>query len=110
MIVLMLEKVPAGLRGELSRWMIEPRAGVFVGKLSAIVRDKLWDKAQRDARGGCGMLVYPAPTEQGFAVRTFGETSREIVDWEGLQLVRIHTKTRSPRPNLTGKEDICADE
>ena len=34
MIIMILENVPVGLRGELSRWLIEPRAGVFVGHVS----------------------------------------------------------------------------
>ncbi len=89
MVVLMLERVPASLRGEISRWMIEPRVGVFVGNLSAAVRDKLWEKAEKSAKGGAGTLVYNAKCEQGFSVRTFGDTSREPVNIEGLWLVRI---------------------
>lgn len=91
MVVLMLERVPASLRGEISRWMIEPKTGVFVGKLSAIVRDKLWEKAEHSASGGAGILIYSSKTEQGFNVRTFGDTSREIINAEDLWLVRIAT-------------------
>ncbi|MCX6344365.1 MAG: type I-E CRISPR-associated endoribonuclease Cas2e [Armatimonadetes bacterium] len=91
MVVLMLERAPAGLRGEISRWMIEPRTGVFVGNLSAMVRDKLWEKAQKSAKGGAGMLLYNCKTEQGFGVRTFGDISREPVNVEGLWLVRTAT-------------------
>jgi CRISPR-associated protein Cas2 len=43
MVVIILESVPVSLRGELTRWMLELRAGVFVGSLSAMVRDKLWE-------------------------------------------------------------------
>ncbi|MBI2843427.1 MAG: type I-E CRISPR-associated endoribonuclease Cas2 [Armatimonadetes bacterium] len=91
MVVLMLERVPASLRGEISRWMIEPRTGVFVGKLSGMVRDKLWEKAIKSARGGAGMLIYSSKTEQGFSIRTFGDISRETVNMEGLWLVRRAT-------------------
>jgi CRISPR-associated protein Cas2 len=92
MVVLMLERVPATLRGELSRWMIEPRTGVFVGRVSAMVRDKIWEMAEKGAKGGAGALVYAAPTEQGFAVQTFGDMSRTLVDIEGLTLVRVPHK------------------
>ena len=44
MVVLVLEKVPTSLRGELTRWMAEIQTGVFVGTMSALVRDLLWDK------------------------------------------------------------------
>ncbi len=105
MTVLILERVPATLRGELSRWMIEPRAGVFVGKVSALVRDRLWDKARLGAKSGAGMLLYSSPTEQGFLARSFGDTSRDLVDWEGLTLV--YTPKRSGKE--TGKEKGSTD-
>ncbi|NUQ71246.1 MAG: type I-E CRISPR-associated endoribonuclease Cas2 [Chthonomonadales bacterium] len=91
MVVLLLERVPSSLRGELSRWMIEPRAGVFVGKLSAMVRERLWRKALEGARGGAGALIYTAACEQGFLVETFGDSAREVVDIEGMLLVRIRS-------------------
>ena len=89
MIVLVLERVSPSLRGELTRWLLEPKAGVFVGTASAMVRDKLWERACKRANDGAGLLVYPADTEQGFAIRTCGATKRSIVDFDGLQLVRI---------------------
>lgn len=92
MIVLIVEKVPAGLRGELSRWLIEPQTNVFVGRVSAMVRDKLWEKVCEGVRGGAATLLYPALTEQGFAVRSFGETNRTLVDIEGVMLVLIPSK------------------
>lgn len=94
MVVLIMERVPASLRGELSRWMLEPRTGVFVGRISAMVRDKLWDKAVKGAKGGAGILLFSSQTEQGFAVRTFGDTNRVVMDWEGLLLVHVPQKKR----------------
>jgi CRISPR-associated protein Cas2 len=89
MVILILERVPAGLRGELSRWMLEPRSGVFVGNVSALVRDKLWEKVEKQARGGAALLVHTARTEQGFRVRSHGDPSRTPLDLEGLTLVRM---------------------
>ena len=79
--------------------MIEPRTGVFVGKLSATVRDMLWEKARKGVKGGAAMLVYSTPNEQGFTVRSHGDTSRTLVDMEGLMLVHIPKKSRG------GKEE-----
>lgn len=93
MIVLMMERVPTGLRGELSRWMIEPKTNVFVGRMSARVRDKLWETTCQKSKSGAALMVYPARTEQGFAIRTWGDTSRQIVDYEGLLLVLIPKST-----------------
>ncbi|MEN6519704.1 MAG: type I-E CRISPR-associated endoribonuclease Cas2e [Armatimonadota bacterium] len=95
MMVLILESVPSGLRGEISRWLIEPKAGVFVGKVSAMVRDKLWQKACEHSKGGGVTMIYSTNNEQGYTFRTFGETSRSIVDWEGLMLVRIDNNSSS---------------
>jgi len=88
MVVLIVENAPASLRGELSRWMIEPRAGVFVGTMSAMVRDKLWERVARAGIDGGATMLHSSNTEQGFAVRTFGSTSRQIVEIEGLVLVQ----------------------
>ncbi len=89
MTVIILERVPASLRGELTRWMLEPRTGVFVGRLPAIVRDKLWEGVCHHLRGGGAVLVQSADTEQGYTFRVWGEPRREIVDFEGIWMVRI---------------------
>jgi CRISPR-associated protein Cas2 len=94
MVVLITECATPGVRGELSRWMIEPRAGLFVGKMSATVRDKLWDLVCKRLKTGGAALLYSSPTEQGFVVRTHGERARELVDYEGLTLVRIPKSSR----------------
>jgi CRISPR-associated protein Cas2 len=89
MVVMVLERVSVSLRGELTRWLLETRAGVFVGSVSAEVRDRLWERACTKRGSGAGVLIYRAQTEQGFAVRVCGEPGREIVDFEGLTLVRL---------------------
>ncbi len=87
MIVLVLERVPGSLRGELTRWLVEVRAGVFVGKVSALVRDKLWEHTCAGMAGGAGTLIYPVDTEQGYSIRFWGSTSRMAIDFDGLFLI-----------------------
>lgn len=89
MVALLLDRASTGLRGELTRWMLEPRAGVFVGRMSGMVRDKLWEKVCKEVgkEAGC-LMVYSTNNEQGFAIRTYGQTVRLIEDFEGLVLVR----------------------
>jgi CRISPR-associated protein Cas2 len=89
MVVMILEKVRPSFRGELTRWLVQPKAGVFVGNLSGMVRDKLWERAERTCRDGSGILIHTSNTEQGFAVRTFGDPSRDMVDIEGIVLARM---------------------
>ena len=91
MVILICEKVPTGLRGELSRWMIEPKTGVFVGKMSAIVRDKLWLRVEQKLKGGAAILAYPSNTEQGFIIKSCGDTTRQLVDYDGLMIVKVPT-------------------
>jgi CRISPR-associated protein Cas2 len=62
---------------------------MFVGNVSAEVRDRLWGRACKVRGHGAGVLIHRAPTEQGFVVRVCGEPGREIVDFEGLMLVRV---------------------
>lgn len=88
MLVMIMENVPPSLRGELSRWMIEPRAGVFVGKISASVRDKLWEKALESKKLGSVIQIWNSNNEQGFSVRAAGVSSRRLVDVDGLTLVK----------------------
>lgn len=91
MVILILERASTSLRGELSRWLIEPRAGLFLGRVSALVRDRLWEKVSLEygVKGECaGMMVHAARNEQGFVIRSVGDPSREVRDWEGLTLIR----------------------
>jgi CRISPR-associated protein Cas2 len=89
MVIILLEKVPASLRGELSRWMIEPRTGVFVGKLSGMVRDRLWERICEGTKGGAGIMVHASDNEQGYSLRMQGIPSRTVVDFDGLSLIRL---------------------
>ncbi len=95
MIVIVLERTPPAVRGLLTRWMLELKAGVFVGTVSARVRDELWRAVTSSRRAGSCMLVHRAQTEQGFEIRVEGDPSRAVVDYDGLQLLR------RPPPNAS---------
>ena len=89
MVIMVLQSVPASARGELSRWLLEPHPGVFVGQVNALVRERLWLKCCQ-ARGVGGVLqIWSTNNEQGFKMRACGDLRREVVDCEGLQLVCI---------------------
>ena len=89
MVVLILENVPRRLSGELSRWFLEPKAGVLVGKVSAMVRDRVWEKACRQVGNGGCLMIHDTNTERGLRTLTCGQTSRSIEDFDGLALARI---------------------
>ena len=94
-----LTAVPPNLRHALTRWMIEPAAGVFVGTISVRVRDELWAQIRAAVADGCGLSVSSGPTEQGFTIRSCGTQRRELIDLDGLQLVA------HPRPLTTKTTD-----
>lgn len=88
MLVMILEKVPPSLRGELSRWMIEPKTGIFVGKVSAMVRERLWFKCTTSANSGGVTQIWSSNNEQGFEIRSYGGTSMCPVDFDGLTFIK----------------------
>lgn len=91
--------VKPGLRGELTRWMLEPQAGTFVGNPSARIRDRLWEKVCSEVREGSAVLVHTARTEQGFALRVHGDRTRIPVDHEGITLIKRRLeRKRKPTP------------
>lgn len=88
MVVLILERATKAIRGEVSRWMIEPRANVFVGRMTSTVREQIWEQVCHK-RVGAALIIYPAQNEQGFKIETNRDPTRQIVEIDGLQLVRI---------------------
>jgi CRISPR-associated protein Cas2 len=95
MVVIILESVPKSVRGELTRWLLELRAGVFAGNISAIVRDKLWEMLCTKLKGGNAVLLHSAANEQGFLIRTHGESNYQVRDFDGLQLITIKEKRKN---------------
>lgn len=87
MTVMIIERVKAALRGEISRWLLEPHPGVFVGHISAMVRERLWEKACKACGEGGVILIWTTNNEQRFDMRMFGSPGREVVDWEGVKLI-----------------------
>lgn len=87
MTVIVLTNCPAGLRGFLTRWLLEISAGVFIGNPSARIRDALWDEVRQYAGQGRALLAYTTNNEQGFTFRTH-DHNWHPVDHEGVTLIR----------------------
>lgn len=96
MLVLATTAVPDHLRGALSRWTIEVVPGIFVGTVSARVRDELWTSVSQVVGDGAAVLVHPAATEQGYAIRTAGTRRRAPMDFDGLTLMRMAAPSEAP--------------
>jgi CRISPR-associated protein Cas2 len=96
--VVVLTSCPPGLRGLLTRWLLEISAGVFIGNPSARVRDALWDEITHHAGTGRALMAHTTDNEQGFTFRTH-DHAWHPVDHEGLTLIKRPTTTpAAPAP------------
>ena len=86
MTVIVLIAAPDGLRGHLTRWLIEVAAGVYVGNPSARVRDRLWPTLTDRIGTGQAIMIEPANNEQGWNIRTAGHDRWYPIDYDGLIL------------------------
>lgn len=104
MTVIVLTAVPPALRGVLTRWLFEIAPGVFVGHVSARVRELLWSRIIEGLGRGRAILVHSARNEQHLDFRTFGH-DWEPVDFEGITLMlRPDAKRPGPRRAASGAE------
>lgn len=89
MLVVVTENVPPKLRGRLAIWLLEVRAGVYVGDVSRRTREMLWELLIGAHEEGSVVMAWAARTESGFEFQTLGVNRREPVDYDGLRLVRF---------------------
>ncbi len=95
-IVLISTNVPDHLRGYLSRFAVEIEAGVFVGKVSRAVADRLWERGvQATSEGRLTQIRSTSEVEQGFEIRVHGDDAPEVCEFDGIQLVTRRILARS---------------
>lgn len=87
MLAIVVENVPPRLRGRLAVWLLEVRAGVYVGKVSRRVREMIWEQVECSIEDGNAVMVWSTNTESGFDFLTLGANRRIPVEMEGVKLV-----------------------
>ena len=87
MLVIVLENAPPRLRGRLAVWLLEVRAGVYVGNYSRRVRDHIWEHVEDGIEDGNAVMVWRSKSEAGFEFKTLGTNRRMPADFDGVQLV-----------------------
>lgn len=92
MTVIVMDCAPESIRGELTRWFLELKPGVFVGKVNVRIRDLLWDRICSSGAARGTVMAYQMNTEQGFKMRLYGEPKRKVVDFDGIQLIQLCDK------------------
>lgn len=89
MVMVVTEAVPPRLRGRLAVWLLEVRAGVYVGSVSRRTREMIWEQIEALAEDGNVVMAWATNTESGFDFITYGENRREPIDFDGLRLVKF---------------------
>jgi CRISPR-associated protein Cas2 len=92
MTVISVTAIPDHVRGALTRWMLEATPQLFVGTVTARVRDELWEVVAATIEDGAAVLLHPAKNEQGFAIKCAGSRRRAIRDFDGLALIAFEPK------------------
>lgn len=87
MLVIVTENVPPRLRGRLGLYMVEVRAGVYIGNLGRRVREMLWRTVQDEVEDGNAVMAWSTNNESGFDFITFGVNRRVPLDLQGLKVV-----------------------
>lgn len=87
MVVVVLTDCPSKLRGDLSKWFFEINTGVYVGKVSARVRERIWERICENIKHGQATMVYSSSGEQKMEFHVHN-TSWKIVDYDGIKLMQ----------------------
>src|SRR3989338_8109105 len=86
-LTVVTENIPPRLRGRLAVWLIEVRAGVYIGDVSKRTREMIWEQLENGIEEGNAVMAWAANTESGYEFQTLGPNRREPVEWDGLRLV-----------------------
>lgn len=92
MVIVVTENVPPRLRGRLAVWLLEVRAGVYVGDVSRRVREMIWEHTDKMIGDGNVVMAWATNTESGFDFQTLGDNRRMPVEYDGLRLVSFLPK------------------
>ncbi|MBK8183719.1 MAG: type I-E CRISPR-associated endoribonuclease Cas2 [Candidatus Competibacteraceae bacterium] len=87
MLVIVLENAPPRLRGRLALWLLEVRAGVYLGDVTRRVREMIWKNIEVGLEDGNAVMAWSTNTESGFDFVTLGKNRRIPVEFDGLKLV-----------------------
>lgn len=93
MLVIAVTGAPPRLRGRLAVWLLEVRAGVYVGRYSKRTREMIWKQVTDLIGDGDAVMIWSAPTDIGFEVQTTGANRRRPVDFDGLILMAFDPKS-----------------
>ncbi len=90
--VVVTENVPPRLRGRLAIWLLEIRAGVYIGDVSRRTREMIWTQLEAGYEMGSAVMAWASSHESGYEFQTLGPNRRAPVEFDGLMLVAFHPR------------------
>ncbi len=106
MLVIVVENVPPRLRGRLAVWLLEIRAGVYIGKVSRRVREMIWDQVIEGLDDGNAVMAWNTNTEAGFDFMTLGKNRRIPKEMDGVKLISFLPEDRTEEVDVYDENDV----
>ena len=95
MIVIVLSTCPPSLRGDLTKWLFEVSTNLYVGRVGARIRERLWERVVSECGStGKATMVFTTNNEQGFDLKVHN-TDRTICDIDGFRMLLRPAKTKT---------------
>lgn len=92
MVIIHLTNCPIRLRGDITKWLAEINTGVYIGRVSARVRDELWERVCAYSGTGQATMIYSSNNEQGYSFRVHN-TDWQPMDYDGITLMKRPIET-----------------
>jgi len=102
MLVIVVENAPPRVRGRLAVWLLEVRAGVYVGKTSRRVREMIWSQVEKGIKDGNAVMAWSTNTESGVDFLTLGKNRRIPKEMDGIKLVSFMPEISGENSNKEG--------
>ena len=110
MLVIAVSNAPPRLRGRLAVWLLEVRAGVYIGNYSRRTREMIWRQVREEIEDGDAVIAWASTNDAGYDFDTWGLNRRTPSDLDGFKLVRFLPLDREqPRVSEAGlalQEDL----
>jgi CRISPR-associated protein Cas2 len=106
MLVIVVENAPPRLRGRLALWLLEIRAGVYVGKVSRRIREMIWQQIEAGIEDGNAVMAWATNKEAGFDFETLGANRRVPLELDGVKLVSFLPPQESSQSLGPGNETV----
>lgn len=88
MLVVVANDLPPAVRGRMKLWFIEPRPNIFVSGVKDSVAKEVVSYLYEHCPSSSGLMVFrKIPETPGYEIRGVGDTTRNLTEISGLQLV-----------------------